>query len=101
MTPCEAFAFARRYWKLDGNVDPGHAAQAASATQLPDDKNITFLIGQDAQPPLPAEDLRALGWLTPAAFGPVARDVVVRDILDPLATIGIVLSAEERAGLLA
>ncbi len=52
-------------------------------------------------PPLPSDDLRALGWLTPVDFGPIAREVVVRDILDPLATIGIVISAEERAELLA
>jgi hypothetical protein len=49
---------------------------------------------------LPEADLRALGWLSPARFGPVARDVVIRDILDPLATIGIAVSADERAELL-
>jgi hypothetical protein len=54
----------------------------------------------DARPGLHDEDLRALGWLSPAQFGPVARDVTVRDILDPLATIGIAISAEERAELL-
>jgi hypothetical protein len=48
-----------------------------------------------------AEDLPALGWLGATRFAPVAREVVVRDILDPLATIGIVVSAEERAALLA
>jgi hypothetical protein len=47
------------------------------------------------------EELRALGWLSPAQFGPVAREVAVRDILDPLATIGIAISAEDRAALLA
>jgi hypothetical protein len=50
---------------------------------------------------LPADDLRALGWLKPADFAPVARDVVIRDILDPLATIGITITTEERASLLA
>jgi hypothetical protein len=34
-------------------------------------------------------------------FAPVAREVVVRDILDPLASIGIAISDEERASLLA
>jgi hypothetical protein len=53
-------------------------------------------------PPGPPEDeLHALGWLTAAQFGPVARDVTMRDILDPLATIGITISDEERAELLA
>ncbi len=46
-------------------------------------------------------DLRSLGWLGPAQFGPVARDVVVREILDPLATIGITITPDERAELLA
>jgi hypothetical protein len=55
----------------------------------------------DPRPAAPREDLRALGWLTAAEFGSVAREVTVRDILDPLATIGIAISAEERAELLA
>lgn len=50
---------------------------------------------------LPAEELRSLGWLGPEGFAPVAKEVVVRDILDPLATIGIAISDEERAELLA
>jgi hypothetical protein len=50
---------------------------------------------------LPEDDLKALGWLTPPAFASVAREVVVRDILDPLATIGIAVTPEERADLLA
>lgn len=49
----------------------------------------------------PPEDLCALGWLGPARFAPIARDVVVRDILDPLATIGIAFPDTERASLLA
>ena len=49
----------------------------------------------------PPEQLRALGWLGPARFAPIARDVVVRDILDPLATIGIAPTDAERAALLA
>jgi hypothetical protein len=49
---------------------------------------------------LPPADVRALGWLGPAGFAPVARDVVVRDILDPLATIGIAIGDVERAALL-
>jgi hypothetical protein len=48
-----------------------------------------------------AEETRALGWLEPARFAEVAREVVVRDILDPLATIGIAITAEERAALMA
>jgi hypothetical protein len=53
-------------------------------------------------PAAPTEsELQALGWLAPSRFAEVARDVVVRDILDPLATIGICLSAEDRAALLA
>ncbi len=55
----------------------------------------------DTRPELRQEDLRALGWLPPAQFAPVARDVTVRDILDPLATIGITITSEERAALLA
>jgi hypothetical protein len=44
-----------------------------------------------------ADDLRALGWLEPVSFAEIAREVVVRDILDPLATIGIGITAEERS----
>ncbi|MDP9151641.1 MAG: hypothetical protein M3O36_17100 [Myxococcota bacterium] len=55
----------------------------------------------DAAPPLDESDLHALGWLSRAQFAPVAREVVVRDILDPLATIGIIIRPEERAELLA
>jgi hypothetical protein len=50
-----------------------------------------------AEPPSP--DLRALGWLEPSRFAEVAREVVVRDILDPLATIGIEITKEEREQL--
>ena len=46
------------------------------------------------------EELSALGWLGPVRFAGVAKEVVVRDILDPLATIGITISAEDRADLL-
>jgi hypothetical protein len=48
-----------------------------------------------------AGDLAALGWLSRTRFGAVARDVVVRDILDPLAAIGITITPEEREELLA
>jgi len=54
-----------------------------------------------AKPALPEDDLRALGWLIPERFAGIAREVAVRDILDPLATIGITISAEDRASLLA
>jgi len=46
-------------------------------------------------------DLAALGWLAPQRFAGVAREVVIADILDPLETIGIAITAEERAELLA
>jgi hypothetical protein len=52
-------------------------------------------------PPWPEDDLKALGWLGPSKFAPIAREVVVRDILDPLETIGIAISRAERADLLA
>ena len=47
------------------------------------------------RPDPPADDLRALGWLTPASFGPIARDVVERDIVEPLKGIGIEMPREE------
>jgi hypothetical protein len=46
------------------------------------------------------EELRALGWLPAARFAEIAREVVVRDILDPLETIGIAITKDERAALL-
>jgi hypothetical protein len=55
----------------------------------------------DAPPPWPEDDLRALGWLGPAGFAPVAKEVIVRDILDPLENIGIAITPMERAELLA
>jgi hypothetical protein len=48
-----------------------------------------------------AGDLAALGWLPRQSFGAAAREVTIRDILDPLATIGIAVSAQERDELLA
>jgi hypothetical protein len=47
----------------------------------------------------PSPDTRALGWLEPTRFAEVAREVVRRDILDPLATIGIEITKEERERL--
>ncbi len=47
----------------------------------------------------PAEHLEALGWLGPAVFAPVAREVVLRDIVEPLRAIGITLTEEEHAEL--
>jgi hypothetical protein len=70
-----------RYWAK---------APAASATSAPWPKAAA-----------PEEELRALGWLLPARFADVAREVVIRDILDPLETIGIAITSEERAALLA
>jgi hypothetical protein len=55
----------------------------------------------DAPVPWPDDDLKALGWLGAAQFAPVAKEVVVRDILDPLEAIGITITAGERAELLA
>ena len=55
----------------------------------------------EAPPVVPPDDLRALGWIAASQFAPLAREVVVRDILDPLATIGIAITDEERAELLA
>ena len=57
--------------------------------------------GRRCPPRGPTTICRALGWLGPAQFAPVAKEVVVRDILDPLATIGIAITPEERAALLA
>jgi hypothetical protein len=62
---------------------------------------------RNVRSPVPADapsyerDLRALGWLPPVLFADVAREVVVRDILDPLETIGITITKDERAALLA
>jgi hypothetical protein len=50
-------------------------------------------------PEPPPADTRALGWLEPGRFVQVAREVVIRDILDPLATIGITVTPEEREEL--
>ncbi len=61
----------------------------------------TSPVARDATPPpWPEEDLQALGWLGPSKFAAVAKEVVVRDILDPLETIGIAISPEERKDLL-
>jgi hypothetical protein len=54
-----------------------------------------------APAPWPEEHLQALGWLAPPKFADVAREVVVRDILDPLEALGIAVTREERAELLA
>ncbi len=55
----------------------------------------------ETPPGWPQDDLRALGWLRPEEFAPIAKEVVTRDILDPLETIGIAITPEERAELLA
>lgn len=52
-----------------------------------------------ATPAYPAEHLEALGWLGPARFAPVAREVVLRDIVEPLRAIGITLTEAEHAEL--
>jgi hypothetical protein len=48
----------------------------------------------------PLRDLNVLGWLGARRFAPVAKEVIVRDILDPLANIGITISGDERVELL-
>jgi hypothetical protein len=48
-------------------------------------------------PELPTDELRRLGWPSPARFARVAREVVLRDVVDPLATIGIVVADDVRA----
>jgi len=45
---------------------------------------------------LSEDQVRRLGWPDPARFAPVARKVTVRDIVEPLASIGIELSVEDR-----
>jgi hypothetical protein len=55
---------------------------------------------REGPPPWPEDELMALGWLGPADFAAVAKEVVVRDILDPLETIGIAITKEERAEIL-
>ncbi len=45
------------------------------------------------------DELQALGWLPSSTFAEVAREVVLRDIVEPLATVGITISEEERAHL--
>jgi hypothetical protein len=58
---------------------------------------------QKAEPQAPSPwiaDLEALGWLEAHAFEAVARDVVAREILDALATIGIEIAPEERESIL-
>jgi hypothetical protein len=63
-----------------------------------------FWKSRAAQAELPAgwpeEDLIALGWFRPSRFAPIAKEVVVRDILDPLETIGICIRPEDRIDLL-
>lgn len=54
----------------------------------------------EAQTEPPADDLIALGWMQRTRFATVAREVVVRDIVEPLAAIGITLTREEREELL-
>jgi hypothetical protein len=46
------------------------------------------------------EDIHALGWLESSRLRPLAREVVVTDILAPLDALGIVVPAEDRARLL-
>jgi hypothetical protein len=47
------------------------------------------------------DDIHALGWLESERFVALARTVVAEDILAPLAAIGIVVSDEDRARILA
>jgi hypothetical protein len=52
------------------------------------------------EPTSHAADLAALGWLVPQRFAEVSRQVVARDILDPLSAVGITIMTEEREALL-
>ena len=55
---------------------------------------------KNERPPAPPDDeLRALGWLETATFARVAREVALRDVVEPLATIGIALTEPERGAL--
>ncbi len=48
------------------------------------------------------DDIHALGWLESSRSMPLAREVVTREIFEPLARVGIVVAAaEDRARLLA
>ena len=47
------------------------------------------------------DELQALGWMPRAQFAEVAREVVLRDIVEPLATVGITLTKEEHEELFA
>jgi hypothetical protein len=47
------------------------------------------------------EDIHALGWLESSRYVPLAREVVTRDVLEPLARIGVVVAEDDRARLLA
>ncbi|HEX7665553.1 MAG TPA: hypothetical protein VF407_13600 [Polyangiaceae bacterium] len=50
-------------------------------------------------PPWSSDHLQALGWLGPKRFAPIAREVVLRDVVEPLKEIGIELTDEERREL--
>ena len=50
---------------------------------------------------LPTRDMCALGWLDPARYAAAMRAAVVREVIDPLATIGIALTSEQKAKVLA
>lgn len=50
----------------------------------------------EAGPALPEDELRRLGWPSPVRFASVAREVVVRDIVEPLAAVGIELPPNDR-----
>ena len=66
-------------------------------------QDIRFLWNPDprlATVKAPWGEINALGWLEPMRFAEVARGVVAKEILDPLATIGIGIEEGERATLL-
>jgi hypothetical protein len=46
------------------------------------------------------EDIHALGWLESERFVTLAREVVEKEILGPLAALGIVVGERDRARLL-
>jgi hypothetical protein len=91
-------------WAL-GSIDEkelqrlGRVLHSSLATLAPFWKSRSAKLGPKV--PVPPADLQALGWLGPVRFAPIAKEVVVRDILDPLETIGIAITKAEREELLA
>ncbi len=86
----QTLEFRKPSWKGIAAPPPS----AASATESPSSRPAVTPVEPDAG------ELAALGWLQRSHFARVAREVVVRDIIEPLATIGITLTPEEREAIL-